>query len=327
MTNKEFKEAARLHQVDFKVNNQEIGVPADRFLVRRLVRNGKEYLIDVPSSLLWKDCKDENGGYRIFYSGFRKEITEAVNATESSSKGQMVTNLLRSEHIPYNLFFPMKQFDREGAVKVFNDILGGDRIKSIGKIEIEYNPGGLNDGTAFDTYVEYVTHDNKKGGIGIEVKYTEKEYPIKRGSKEWNETHDHVTSGIHLAENYREPSFKSRWFKLQFIEDVADLESDAAREHVVANPYRQIWRNHLLGAKMVLDGVLSEFTSLTVYPEGNGHFNDIWEKYERKLTPEGLESFRHITYEELFPLLRRHLLRVPYHNEWVDYLESRYLVK
>lgn len=87
MTHAEFKSAARQHQIDFKVNDPEINVPTDRFLVRTLRKNGREYRIDVESSLRWEDCRDANGDYRIFFSGFRHEITEAVNGRMFSTKG------------------------------------------------------------------------------------------------------------------------------------------------------------------------------------------------------------------------------------------------
>lgn len=105
--------------------------------------------------------------------------------------------------------------------------------------------------------------------------------------------------------------------------------------HVVANRYRQIWRNHLLGASMKLglssnpDDRLAEFTSLTVYPHENGHFSEIWNEYESKLTPEGLATFKHITYEELFPLMRDCLsaTKISHFNEWINYLYRRYILK
>lgn len=59
----------------------------------------------------------------------------------------MVTNLLRSEHIPYNVFFPMR-YDLDGTARLFNRILGEERIAAISKINIEYNPKGLADGTS-----------------------------------------------------------------------------------------------------------------------------------------------------------------------------------
>ena len=105
--------------------------------------------------------------------------------------------------------------------------------------------------------------------------------------------------------------------------------------HVAANRYRQIWRNHILGASMVLglsekpDDKLTEFTSLTVYPKDNGHFSEVWNEYESKLTPDGLNTFKHITYEELFPLMQEFLskTRISHLNEWIDYLNRRYIIK
>lgn len=105
--------------------------------------------------------------------------------------------------------------------------------------------------------------------------------------------------------------------------------------HVTANRYRQIWRNHILGASMILglcenqDDKLTEFTSLTVYPKGNGHFSEIWGEYESKLTPAGLQTFKHITYEDLFPLMQECLneANIPNLNEWMDYLNRRYIIK
>lgn len=335
MNHDEFKSAARQHQINFKVNDPEINVPADRFPVRLLKRNGKDYHIEVRSSLRWDDARDENGCYRIFFSGFRKEITQVVDSVSSEIKGQMVTNLLRSEHIPYNVFFPM-QFDFEGTARLFNRVIGEGRIDRINRIQFEYNPKGLCDGTSFDVYIEYTPRRvvcGKKGGIGIEVKYTEKEYPLKRNSKEWNETRN--AFGIHLADNYRKPSNDCGWFKNEYLADVPFEDKDRLASHVSANRYRQIWRNHLLGASMILglsanpDDQLSEFTSLTVYPRENSHFAEVWSDYESKLTSAGLATFKHITYEELFPLMRTCLsaTSISCLNGWMDYLYRRYIIE
>lgn len=325
MTNSEFKEKAREHQIRFKEKVLEI--PSKRSPKRTLrwqdkdgVAHQKETV--VKSSLLYSDSKDSEGNYLIFYPGFRKEITDAVNLSEVAS-GQMTTNLLRSEHIPYNIFFPM-QYDLEGAKVLFNHLLGSNRISSINRILIEHNPGNLKDGTAFDVYVEYQTSDNQLGGIGIEVKYTEQEYLIKRDSKEWSETHNE-NGLIHLADNYRIPSFECGWFKKEFI---SDAES-RTKKHVVANKFRQIWRNHLLGAAMIFNGELSEFTSLTVYPDGNVHFKEVLPEYETMLTDAGKDTFKHLTYEKLFSLMEQSFNQsaIPNLNDWITYLRRRYIVE
>lgn len=332
MSNPAFKEKARKHQIKFR-KDPEIGIPA-----MEETPAAKANYQKVKSSLLWKDAKDDYG-FRIFYSGFRKEITRQVYSdrkTRDFKIGPMVTNLLRSEHIPYNVFFPMT-WDKEGAVNLFNDILKTNRIQSVNKIVIEYNPGTLADGTAFDVFIEYNTTDNKVGGIGVEIKYTEKEYPLKvkdkegKFTKEYKETHDITTGDIRLADNYMIPSQQSGWFTSDAIKNVEASQIKDIVGHVVQNRYRQIWRNHLLGASMMLPndkGVhLDEFTSLTVYPNGNGHFSqDLWNDYGLLLTEAGKTTLRHITYEELFPKMRTYLRGVKDVDNWIDYLERRYLI-
>ena len=349
-----FKELARQHQIAFKTATKERGgLGIERFPTRVMHRRNKdgelkEYKIPVESSLMWEDCKDAWGNYIIFYEGFRKQISDAVKSRtriEKSKEGnrfscsQMLTNLLRSEHIPYNVFFPLHKDDETAAL--FNDILGEARIESITDIRIEFAPVRcdaasskevplLGDGTAFDVYLEYIpinSQPGQKGGIGIEVKYTEKEYRLNQESKEFHETHNE--RGIHLADNYKIPSHEIGWFKSEYLADVPYEEKEKTKKHFVADKYRQIWRNHLLGAAMILNGDLSEFTSLTFFPEGNGHFreddnNHLWTEYNEKLTDEGKPTLKYLTFENLFSKMRKHL-HFQGATEWIDYLERRYI--
>ena len=345
MSNAEFKEKARQHQIAFR-EDDEIGVPAKDETCPEdeanypIIRNPRrKEPIRVRSSLLWKDAKDEYG-FRIFYSRFREEITKRIyvwlKKNPDAKIGPLVTNLLRSEHIPYNVFYPMLK-DKKGASDLFNNLLNTDRIHSVDDVMIEYNPKTLKDGTSFDVYIEYRTKDNKKGGIGIEVKFTEKEYPLKvkdrygEYTKEYKETHDISSGDICLSENYLIPSRESGWFKTEAISSVPLSQVERRTKHVVMNHYRQIWRNHILGASMILpnkEGVhLDEFISLTVYPKDNGHFSsELWSDYENMLTDAGKATFRHMTYEELFPKMRKYLRNVPHIDHWIDYLERRYFI-
>ena len=130
-----------------------------------------------------------------FYDGF--SIFESVKQRYPNFYTNLYSDTLRSEHIPFNFFIPFVN-DLEFCKDVFNRLLGGC-IKSIDgtsiidggqNIKIEFAPSPkqqyLNDGTSFDTYIEYTHVDNSKGVIGIEVKYTEKEYQLKEGSTEEN---------------------------------------------------------------------------------------------------------------------------------------------
>ncbi len=100
--------------------------------------------------------------------------------------------MLTSEHIPFNFFVPLYQ-NNDFCKIVFSELLEVN-IHSIDKIEIEYAPkpkeNYLNDGTSFDTYIEYTSSDNSKGIIGIEVKYTENEYKLEANSKQEKDIND-----------------------------------------------------------------------------------------------------------------------------------------
>ena len=84
-------------------------------------------------------------------------------------------DLLRSEHIPFNLLAPLDT-NRKIAAEIISDVWKID-CAEIQLIEIEYAPSPkekyLNDGTALDTYIKVILKNGKSCGIGIEVKYTE----------------------------------------------------------------------------------------------------------------------------------------------------------
>lgn len=89
MSNAGFKKRARSHQINFRCDS-EIDVPAMSENCREdeanypIIRNSRrKEPIRVQSSLLWNDAADETG-FRIFYSGSRKEITQQVYADRKS---------------------------------------------------------------------------------------------------------------------------------------------------------------------------------------------------------------------------------------------------
>lgn len=107
----------------------------------------------------------------------------------------------------------------------------------------------------------------------------------------------------------------------------ADNGNDGADwSPLVKNDLRQIWRNHLLGASMVQKGDITNFLSMHLYPSGNTHFhreNGACAKYMRFLSADGKETWIAVTFEELFQLIRNSF-NDKEHQDWVDYLESRY---
>lgn len=256
----------------------------------------------------------------IFFEAFRTDILEELKkpipATSSAPSGQMLTNLLRSEHIPYNIFFPMK-YDLDGCKNIFNEIFGREKIIEISDINIEYHPEPiedyLSDHTAFDVYISYLDSNNSPCGIGIEVKYTEKDYPLKEGSREYNHVKDEF-GATRLFQNYYNATVNSNYYK-----------EDVSHDKLVSNKFCQIWRNHILGASMVQHGDIKDFTSITLFPEANFHFNiDALPKYQELLTDEGYKTFIPLTYERLFKLMEKHL-KIDTTEEWMKYLRHRYL--
>lgn len=250
----------------------------------------------------------------VFYEGFRQEIMKLYHSGTTKMGMNLLRNALRSEHIPYNIFFPMmKECNRDATRNFFNDLLGTDAISKVLDVKIEYAPqpkyNYLCDGTSFDTFVLYRHKDGSKGGIGIEVKYTEREYQI--GDTEYKNTHDEH-GNVKLSEHYEKATEMSGYYLPN------------SKENLVSDILRQIWRNHILGASMVQHGDLTHFVSLTLYPEGNPHFRVASEEYRKLLTPKGESSFFTFTYEKLFETISHHFITDKDHA-WIKYLYHRYL--
>ena len=207
----------------------------------------------------------------------------------------------------------MKKENKETVKDFFNELLGTDDIDEILDVKIEFAPqpkyNYLNDGTSFDTFVLYRCKDGSRGGIGIEVKYTEREYQI--GETEYRNTHDD-NGRVKLSEHYEQVTSKSGYYLPH------------KEEKLVSDVLRQIWRNHILGASMVQVGDISHFTSMTVFPDANPHFHTASEEYRKVLTEEGKASFYTFTYEKVFETMIRHF-RTEEQVKWIYYLYHRYL--
>ena len=224
--------------------------------------------------------------------------------------------MLRSEHIPWNVFIPMAH-DFNATAQVFNKILGVDEIDEVTDIRIEWAPDKtecLNDNTSFDAYIEYL-HNGKTCGIGVEVKYTEEGYPF--GVKERREVMENEQS------KYAQVTKSCGWF-IPEITNQPIRETDLCRDE-----FRQIWRNHILGASMVGNknigkDKVEKFHSVTLYPKGNPHFVEILPAYERFLTDEGRSTFGYITIESLIDLLDQYFPKTKEFQNWIHYLRIRY---
>jgi hypothetical protein len=284
----EFKAKARAHQFAFREN--ELNDFYDE-------KN--------PQVILSPDAAKQG---LIFCDTYRELIKSKVKSFKSSV---LFSNMLRSEHIPYNIFTPMEE-DINATAMLFNEIIGGG-ISKINRILIEYAGTAdkseyLNDGTSFDTFIEYISSDGSIGGIGIEVKYTENGYPI--GVKEKQDIEN--TNGL-----YHQMTKKSHWY-IPTLDIISFIK---------ANHLRQIWRNHILGYSMLCRGDIQHFHHIHLYPKGNTHFSEYaLPEYKTLLTKAGKESFIDLTFESLFDLMSE-IFTSNKQQEWIKYLQKRYIIK
>ncbi len=245
-----------------------------------------------------------------FYGGFG--VIDAVKRRYKKYSKGLYANMLRSEHIPFNIFIPFNSdsSSKEYLAKVLNEFLN-HKIKSIDRIEIEYAPAEnkkyLDDKTSFDTYIEYTHLDGFTGIIGIEVKYTEQGYKLNPKSTE--------ADGLHNG--------TSKYFR---ISDKCNLYKAGSHQKLITDEFRQIWRNHLLGEYMlhVDSEKFKHFTSITLFPEGNTHFKHHSKEYMDMLIDNN-NKFIPITYEAFFEACLKHCPSSDY-KEWIKYLYDRYIV-
>jgi len=251
---------------------------------------------------------EEDGSKGLnFYNGFL--IFEEVKKRYPKFNKGLYCDMLRSEHIPFNLFIPFKH-DKSYCKNVFNDLLK-NTIKSLDRLEIEYAPSPkekyLDDNTSFDAYIEYTHINNTKGVLGIEVKYTEHEYKLKKGSKEEA-----------LIKNKKSPYYRTS--------EQSKLYKPEAYKLLPTDKFRQVWRNQLLGESILLEDKdeFSFFTSMTFFPSGNTHFIEVSKEYISFLTNNN-NKFDPVTFELFISICKNHCPNINF-RQWIDYLSSRYII-
>ena len=308
----EYRKVCRQHQAWFRENvlklamgrnrstHQGVNETAEDFEHRRRTETDTAVLTNGDAARLMNFVPE-------YHEEIRKALIERRGRIPTNDFGLM-NNMLRSEHVPWNIFVPMMT-DLTAAASSFAEILPHRDIKTIRKWIIEYAPNTINDRSAFDAYIEYETSKRETGVIGIEVKYTEEGYPV--GKKEFEMMQNPASA-------YSVTTRNSECF----------INNDPLQFN---NPdFIQLWRNHILGLAMIQQGKADYFDSLTLYPEGNIHFHSsdsyigVVEAYTRLLTAKGKDTFHVITYEDFFCLLRKHYPS-DRNLSWLNYLETRYI--
>ena len=207
------------------------------------------------------------------------------------------------------MFFPIAKLykTKPKLVKQFLEkLIPKIEISQINKFRIEYvselkKKELLDDNTSFDAYIEY-NSGNKKCGLGIELKYTEKSYPY--GNTEGKRLFSEKSEYNILAK-------KSNCFNCKLHK----LDKQKLKK------VKQLWRNHLLGIKLVDIKELDEFHSVHIYPKGNNYQKQACDNYIKYLSEIGKQSFIPIEFEN-FTSVAHDIFG---DQNWIEYLERRYL--
>jgi len=107
-----------------------------------------------------------------------KELDAIKQRGRLTDENRLFENLLSSQPMAFNIFLPLKWHNFAVGNIVFKELFPFLNIKQLVDIKMEYVPGDekkkiTRDNSCFDVYVEYENNNNERGGIGIEVKYTE----------------------------------------------------------------------------------------------------------------------------------------------------------
>ena len=256
-----FKAAARLHQSNYRAN-----------------------VLDVKYSEYGNRLTNADGRALLnYYDGLG--IREVLRQRYPQYSKRRDADMLRSEHIPFNVLSPLS--GRPDLARMIIKNAFGKKLEGPFELRIEWAPepkhNYLDDMTSFDAYLQGLGDDGKLVGIGVEVKYTERGYRI--GKSEAERVHD--PSSTYWTITHRAGVFAES--------ELGDLAED---------DLRQIWRNHLLGLAMVDRGDIARFVSVTLYPSGNTHFTHALEKYQGYLKGSARSSVRGCTFERFIECIR-----------------------
>jgi len=274
-----FKAAARRHQSNYRAGI--LGVDYQEYGNRLTDADGRALL--------------------NYYPGLG--VRESLRQRYPQYSKKRDADLLRSEHIPFNLLSPLA--DRPGLMQSVLREAFCLELQGPFEMKLEWAPEPkdkyLDDMTSFDAYLMGIGAGGERVGVGIEVKYTERGYRI--GTSEARRVSDPQSTYWSLTR-------ESGHF------------TGARSSDLAGDELRQIWRNHLLGLAMVRRKDIARFVSVTLYPAGNTHFTHALAQYQSHLKDDARQSVRGCTFERFIDCLRGD----PEIEAWKQFLIVRYLV-
>ena len=231
-----------------------------------------------------------------------KNDKSKVNFTSNGLK-----NMLRSEHIAYNIFYPLEKLRENKPEQLCNLIskILNCKVNQVTEIKVEYAGNVhksklLKDNTSFDAYVGFVSK-GLKCGAGIEIKYTEGSYPYGKTELENLENESSL---------YWQTAKASNMFVL----------NSENKKQLITKKLKQPWRNHLLGIKMVQSKLLDKFYSVHLFPKQNTYQQSVTEEYSNTLKDKSKQYFIPLTFEAFVDAANK----VEIKDKWLTYFKIRY---
>lgn len=285
-----FSSNARLRQSIWRAENlllKEMGIDTS---------TGKYWGNLIPINLAKKE------GLNFLNEQIFTVVKSNVNNKETNSliqEPRIWNNMLSSQPLCFNLFAELS-LDLNLATELFTAMFP-DKVKQVTGIKFEYSPGRgkeefTNDLSAFDVFIEYQSCDNKKGFIGIEVKYAEKmdNRPSKHKS-----SHEKIMLESRLFDDKMLTKLKSK-------------------------PIQQIWRDHLLALSMYkISEYYDEGMFVFLFPQHNAECRNAITEYRKTFLVDNNEEdngFYPRTLEEVITILKDKSKA-----EWINIFDNRYL--
>lgn len=231
-------------------------------------------------------------------------VRDALVKQFQSPKSPLVSDMLRSQHIPFNLVLPLS--GQENAPHFFSKILKLP-VERVEMVRVEYAPKEarelLGDRTCFDAYAEVQVKGKGKYAVGIEVKYTEGPYG-------WGKTEK--------AEMTRESS--------NYRKRTNDIYRSDSFKSLCTPKQKQMWRNQLLGECILAANIgIKDYRYLLLYPGQSDYSYTMGRDYSVLIREDKADRFAMISYEDWLDEAHTSVGTIG-SVDWVAYARERYLL-
>lgn len=267
-----FRSAARLQQALFR---EQQGWPMGRYKTAKgKMRKMGNYLSEAAAA----------EGANFISPEIARLVRQEVAYREDGALidiARLQANMLSSHPATFNFFGPLK-LDLNLATETVRQIAPGfvDKVTDVlfEHSPARWHPAFTNDGTAVDALFKCITQRGESAFIAIELK---------------------------LSETMQEPpaTMRPRYDELSRL---SELYKDPEHPALRLNPLQSLWREHMLSAAMLMNGMYSAGRFILIAPTYNRQVQDAIKLYRQHLaiTP-GNVDFDAISYEDLTSCISR----------------------